>query len=141
MSDFCDPVDCSQPGFSVHGIFQARILEWFAISFSRRSSRPRDQTQVSHFAGRIFTNCLWLGVREALTSFGRFHGSVNSLSFQHWSLLSPSTGLEEDIEYCQHSTVVGGTQLSIHWVALLLRNGFSSLVANKNCQTQFVPPD
>ena len=38
----CDPVDCSLPGFSVHGIFQARILEWVTISFSRGSSRPRD---------------------------------------------------------------------------------------------------
>ena len=37
----CDPMDCSLPGSSVHGIFQARILEWVAISFSRRSSRPR----------------------------------------------------------------------------------------------------
>ena len=38
----CDPMDYSPPGFSVHGIFQARILQWVAISFSRRSSRPRD---------------------------------------------------------------------------------------------------
>ena len=38
----CDPMDCRLPGFYVHGIFQARILEWVAISFSRRSSRPRD---------------------------------------------------------------------------------------------------
>ena len=43
----CDPMDCSLRGSSVHGIFQARILEWVAISFSKRSSRPRDQTQVS----------------------------------------------------------------------------------------------
>ena len=35
MSDSCDPLDCSLPGFSVHGILQARILEWVAISFSR----------------------------------------------------------------------------------------------------------
>ena len=34
----CDPMDCSLPGFSVHGIFQARVLEWVAISFSRGSS-------------------------------------------------------------------------------------------------------
>ena len=51
----CDPGDCSPPGSSVHGILQARILEWVAISFSRGSSRPRDQTQVSHIAGRCFT--------------------------------------------------------------------------------------
>ena len=38
----CDPMDCSLPGSSVHGIFQVRILEWAAISISRRSSRPRD---------------------------------------------------------------------------------------------------
>ena len=43
---FCDPLDCSPPGSSVHGILQARILEWVAISFSRGSSRPRDLTWV-----------------------------------------------------------------------------------------------
>ena len=43
----CDPIDCSPPGSSVHGIFQARILEWVAISFSRWSSRPRDLTHDS----------------------------------------------------------------------------------------------
>ena len=42
----CDPMDCSPPGSSVHLISQARLLEWTAISFSRGSSRPRDQTQV-----------------------------------------------------------------------------------------------
>ena len=52
-----DPVDCSLPGCSVHGILQARILEWIAISFPRGSSQPRDQTRVSHIAGRCFT--LW----------------------------------------------------------------------------------
>ena len=48
----CDSVDCSPPGFSIHGAFQARILEWFATSFSRGSSPPRDRTQVSRIAGR-----------------------------------------------------------------------------------------
>ena len=51
----CDPVDYSLPGSSVHGIFQARVLEWVVISFSRGSSGPRDQTQVSHIVGRRFT--------------------------------------------------------------------------------------
>ena len=51
----CDPMDCSSPGSSVHGMFQARILEQVAISFSRRSSWPRDWTQVSHIVGRCFT--------------------------------------------------------------------------------------
>ena len=77
-----DPMDCSLPGSSAHGIFQARVLEWGAIArnytvhgilqarilewlafpFSRGSSQPRDQAQVSHIAGRFFTS--W-ATREA----------------------------------------------------------------------------
>ena len=51
----CNPMDCSPSGSSVHGIFQARILEWVAISFSRRSSWLRDWTQLSHIAARFVT--------------------------------------------------------------------------------------
>ena len=51
----CDPIDWSLPGSSVHGIVQARILEWGAISSSRGSSWPRDWTHVSCLAGRVFT--------------------------------------------------------------------------------------
>ena len=58
----CDPMDCSLPGTYVHGTFQARVLDWVAISFSRGSSRPRGQTQVSHIRGRRFT--IW-ATREA----------------------------------------------------------------------------
>ena len=52
----CNPMDYSPPGFSVHGIFQARVLEWIAISYSRGSSRPRDRTHVSWLScsGRQF---------------------------------------------------------------------------------------
>ena len=50
-----DSLNCSPPGSSAHGILQARILEWAAFSFSRRSSPPRDWTQVSCTAGRFFT--------------------------------------------------------------------------------------
>ena len=48
-------MDCSLPGSSIHGIFQARVLEWIAISFSRGSSQPRDRTRVSCIVGRRFT--------------------------------------------------------------------------------------
>ena len=51
----CDPVDCSPPGSSVHGILQARRLEWVAMPSSRGSSRPRDQTHVSFITGGLFT--------------------------------------------------------------------------------------
>ena len=47
----CNPVDCT-----VHGILQARILEWVAFPYSRESSQPRDQTEVSCIAGRFFTS-------------------------------------------------------------------------------------
>ena len=57
-----DPMDCSLLGSSVHGILQARILEWVAIPFSRGSSRSRYRTQVSCIAGRFFT--IW-ATREA----------------------------------------------------------------------------
>ena len=52
----CHPVGCSPPGSSVHGILQAMVLEWVAISFSRGTSQSRNWTQVSHTAGRYFTD-------------------------------------------------------------------------------------
>ena len=72
MSDSCDPMDCSLPGSSVHGIFQARMLEWIAISFFRGSSQPRNRTWVSCIAGRFFTN--W-AIREALLRDKALHYS------------------------------------------------------------------
>ena len=47
----CDPMD-----YTVHGVLQARILEWVAFPFSRGSSQPRDQALVSHIAGGFFTS-------------------------------------------------------------------------------------
>ena len=51
----CNPMNCSLSSSSVHGIFQARVLDWIAISFSRGFSQPRNQTRVSHTADRCFT--------------------------------------------------------------------------------------
>ena len=51
----CDPMDCSQPGSSVHGISQARILKWVAISYSKGSSQPRDRTHVSYVS---YVSCI-----------------------------------------------------------------------------------
>ena len=74
MSDSLRPVDFSPPSSSVRGILQARILEWVATSFSRGSSRPRDQTQVSHIAGRHFNLC---ATREAL----KYKNTVSQKTF------------------------------------------------------------
>ena len=70
----CDPMDYSPSGSSVHGILQARILESVAIPFSKGSSQPKDQTQVSCTASRLFT--IWA------TSEAREHwsGSLSLLS-------------------------------------------------------------
>ena len=63
----CEPMNCSLPVFSIHGIFQARVLKWVAISFSRRSSQPRDWTWVSHIVGRH--SAVW-ATREVHASVG-----------------------------------------------------------------------
>ena len=59
-----DPVDCNLSGSAVHGIFQARVLEWIAIYSSRGSSRPRNRTQVSFIAGRRFYHLSHQGSQE-----------------------------------------------------------------------------
>ena len=63
-----NPMGCSPPGSSVHGIFQARILVWVAIPSSRGSSWPRDRTQVSCIAGRFFTIWATSPVAKSLQS-------------------------------------------------------------------------
>ena len=75
---FCDPKDYNLPGSSVHGILQARILEWVAITFSRGSSQPRHRTQVSHIAGRFFT--IW-ATREAPSFLQLCHQLLRINSF------------------------------------------------------------
>ena len=65
----CDPMDSSLPGSSVHGIFQAVVLEWIAISFSRGSSQTRDWTLVSRIVDRHFT--VWV-TREVLVEAANY---------------------------------------------------------------------
>ena len=67
-------MDCSPPGSSIHGIFQARILEWVAIPSSKGTSPPRDRTRVSCTAGRLFT--VW-ATREAPTLMDIFISFIN----------------------------------------------------------------
>ena len=92
---FCNPTDYSLPGSSVHGILQVRILEWIAISFSRGSSRPKDQTLVSCIAGRFFpVSCnkrlLW-------------YSSYYSHSTEEWSGLDPySHSGTQGLQHFQH---------------------------------------
>ena len=66
----CDPMDGSPPGSFVHGILQARMLEWVVTSFSRGSSQPRDRTQVSRIAGRFFT--IWTTRKRVFVYYSRW---------------------------------------------------------------------
>ena len=85
-----DPMDCSLPSSSVHGILQARILEWVAVPFSRGSCQPRDWTQVSHFAGRFFT--IW-ATREAQEYWGGLPLPSPNDSIDVGNLISCSSAL------------------------------------------------
>ena len=98
----CDPMDYSLPGSSVHGILQARILEWVAIPFSRGSSQPRDQTQVSCISGKFFT--IWaslvaqtvkksvcnVGGLGLILGLGRSPGEWNGNPLQYSCLENPT---------------------------------------------------
>ena len=61
----CDPLDSSPPGSSVHGILQARILEWVTVPFSRGSSWPNSQTHLSLTGRRVLHHCSWDGKESA----------------------------------------------------------------------------
>ena len=79
----CNSTNYRLPGSSVHGILQAGILEWVAISSSRRSSQPRDRIWVSHIAGRFLTICT---TREA-KEFPKRHQEKNKWVYQDYSIL------------------------------------------------------
>ena len=81
--------------YAVHGILQTRILEWVAFPFSRRSSPPRDQTQISHNAGRFFTR--W-ATREALMNLS--WGNLSSWVLD--SSLSRTEGCDSDFAHWIH---------------------------------------
>ena len=83
----CGPVDCSPPGSSLHGILQARILEWVAISFSRGSSQPRDWTRVSSIAGGFFTIWATRETQRWTYMFTKEKSFCNRLSLRDWRYL------------------------------------------------------
>ena len=102
----CNPMGCTLPDSSIHGNFQARILEWVGTSFSRGSSRPRDRTQVSRIATRLFTiwKWKWSRVRLFATPWTVAYQTALSVGFsrqEYWSGLPfpppvdlPNPGIE-----------------------------------------------
>ena len=88
----CDPMDYSLPGSSIHGIFQARILEWGAISFSRGPSQLRDQTQVSCIVGRCFT--VWATGESIYSYWKNDNFDYTDLCWVWWHHLSQNIAFE-----------------------------------------------
>ena len=82
------PHDCSPTGSSVLGISQARILEWVAISFSRKSSQLRDWTQVSCIAGRFFTiesaGKSFLKIARSFSENSAVYSNILPLNWKEW---------------------------------------------------------
>ena len=88
----CDPIDCSLPGSSVHGILQTRILEWVAVPVSRGTSWPRNRTSISCIAGGFFTS--W-ATREACT-----HRCACTHTHAHTHMLTHMHRHPHKMEYC-----------------------------------------
>ena len=98
FSVMSDPMDCSPPGSSVHGLLQARILEWVTISYSRGSSQPRDRTYVScgsctsrwivyHLSHVLLTKYKFLSTLISLAAITKYH-RLGGFSSRHFSLLA-----------------------------------------------------
>ena len=108
----CDPMDCSLPGSSLHGILQARVLEWVAISFSRGSSWPRDRTWVSRIPGRRFN--LW-ATREALWLTSML--VISSIQFSPQSCPTLCDPMNRSMPGLPvHHQLLEFTQSHVHWV-------------------------
>ena len=103
----CNPLDCNLPGSSVHGVFQAGVQEWVAISFSRGSFQSRDWTWVSCIAGRLFT--VWSS-REAWNKAP----NLSEPSFSHlWNIIACLSYFIHVQLYATLWTVVCQTPLSM----------------------------
>ena len=97
----CDPMDCSPWNF------QARILEWVAFPFSRGSSQPSDQTQVSHIAGRFFTDEPQVKPKNT---------GVGSLSLSQWIL--PTQELNRALLHCRQIFTNGAIREAVCMLTL-----------------------
>ena len=115
-----DLMDCSPPGSFVHGILRARILEWAAISFSRVSSRSRDQTQTSLNEGRLFTS-------ESPGSF--VHGILQARILEWAAISFQIQGSNPDLLQCRQILYFWITREApkmLEWVAISFSMGSSS---------------
>ena len=125
----CSSMDCSLPGSSVHGTFQARVLEWVAISFSRGSSQPRDRTQVSGIAGRCFTVGATRETLQKETGF-TFNQRAYHQIFSEWT--SSSFMFPEPWASWQHSLNLSFLKSKWELKSLLLWKGITWPLTSNN---------
>ena len=129
---FCDPVDCSPQGSSVHGILQTRMLEWVAVPSSRGSSPPRDWTHVS------YVSCIGRQVLYHYCHLGSPRMSVSSVQFSH-SVVSDSLrphGLQQARLPCPSPTLrVYPNSCSLSWWCHLTIS--SSVIPFSSCLQSF----
>ena len=129
MSNSYGPMDCNPPGSSVHGILQARILEWVAISYSRGSSRPRDRpmSPVSPaMAGGLFTTAPPRDPKEYLTK-----------CFIIWNLFNPNNN--SMWYYCPH-LIYEETEAYGGWVTPQSPSGRAGCGPTLLIQTHYAAP-
>ena len=140
----CNSMDCSPPGSSVHGILQARVLEWVAMPSSRESSQPRDRTRVSWIAGGFFitepprkplhghTGCSFLLAVYAVP--GRL-STVHLLSLVHFvpmvfSLFSTFSHLVSNTWILKY--VLNHVLLRPHYLFTLMNKSYWTVTSEKN---------
>ena len=114
----CEAMDCSLPVSSVHGIFQARVLEWVAFSFSKASSQPRDRTPVSHTTGRRFTVWATLLTEPVFRSMNVTLGGL-LLLFSHQVM--PHSLWPHRIQHTRlpcPSSIQKFAQIHVHWIGV-----------------------
>ena len=132
----CDPIDGSPPGSSVPGILQGRILEWVAIPFSKGSSRPRDQTQVSCVAGRLFTVWATREARDRLTRGNPLPSTPTPAVDLYWWVRASKSRVEHlPGKLCSGNFVGGGEE-----VAYLLYGSFAHIFNEGRTQGLLIVP-
>ena len=125
-------MDCSLPSSSVHGILQARILEWVAIPFFSGSSPARDRTLVSYIAGRFFT--VWT-TREPLELQGSTYMQV---FFSHWLVLQYDTiNNQLNLKMKNHSPEWRTDCKVIHWFSTMCRGSVPLILTLFKSQLYF----
>ena len=123
-----DLMDCSPPGFSVHGIFHARILEWVAVSFSRDPCQPRDRTCISGISSigrQILYHCA--PCFEPASNFKQVYGSTYHSMFSNFVLVFISPGLGISLKKKKNKNTNLFYLLLVYWSAPGLSCGMLDL--------------